>query len=231
MGKGILLVMFVLISIALVGQTSTKPSSPWQDAYSRRNYQLGITISQFRVLPYPDQREWPNAYPVCTDEARSQTYPFLEELYISSDWKSTGIVQCTFFYNSATMNRPLRASLMLGDLHSFTIFLFISEDGRQEPRLFLIKSGGPSDSYGDLLSTFAAAFGKPSTITREQYQTKAGSIFPNEIATWENTSSSIELKRFGDTTMVLQVTHLLKPLAAVFDRKLAEAQAEKAKKL
>src|ERR1700730_156610 len=67
-----------------------KPGSPWQDAYSRRNYQLGITISQFRTLPYPDQKEWPNAYVVCTDEARSQTFPF--HLYISSDLKGAGVV-------------------------------------------------------------------------------------------------------------------------------------------
>jgi hypothetical protein len=151
-------------------------------------------------------------------------------LYISSDWKSAGVVRWAFFYNDRTMNRPESAALMLGDIGSLTTFYFISEDGRQEPRLFLVKSGGPSDSYADLLNAFSVAFGKP-TITREQYQTRAGSIFPNEIATWENTSSSIELKRFGDTTRVLQVTHLLKPLEAVFDKKLAEAQAEKAKKL
>jgi len=231
MRKGILLLTLVVLPIASIAQTSIKPSSPWQDAYSRRSYQLGITISQFRALPYPDQKEWPNAYPVCTDEARSQTFPFLAELYISSDWKSAGVVQCTFFYNSGTMNPAERAALMLGDLASFTVFFFIPENGGQEPRLFLVKSRGSSGSYGDLLNTFSAAFGKPSTITREQYQTKAGSIFPNEIATWENTSSSIELKRFGETTEVLQITHLLKPLAAVFDKKLAEGQAMKAKKL
>lgn len=206
-----------------------KPGSPWQDAYSRRNYQLGITISQFRTLPYPDQKEWPNAYVVCTDEARSQTFPF--HLYISSDLKGAGVVQCTFFYNHGTSNVPESAALMLGNLGSVTTFYFISENGQQEPRLFLVKSVGPSDFYGDLLDTFAVAFGKPSAITHEQYQTKAGSIFPNEIATWENTLSSIELKRFGETTEVLQITCLLKPLAVVLDKKIAEGQAMKAKKL
>lgn len=230
MRQGILLLMLAVMPNVSVPQTATQPSSPWQDAYSRRNYRLGITISQFRVLPYPDQKEWPNAYPVCTDEARGQAFPFLEQLYISSDWKSAGVVQCTFFYNDKTMNRPEVAALMLGDLGSLTNFFFISEDGHKEPRLFLVKSGGPSSIYGDLLSTFVVAFGKPA-ITREQCQTKAGSTFPNEIATWENNSSSIELRQFGRTVEVLQVTHLLKPLAAVFDKKLAEGQAEKAKKL
>lgn len=221
----------LLIKVNLADASNFKPTSLWQDAYSRRNYQLGITISQFRALPYPDQREWPSAYPVCTDEARSQTFPFLAELNISSEWRSTGVVQCTFFYNDSTMNRPERAALMLGNLGSFTTFFFISENGRQEPRLFLIRSGAPSDSYVDLLNTFTMAFGKPSKITREEYQTKAGSVFPNEIATWENTASSMQLERFGQTIEVLQLTHLLKPLAAVFDKKLAEGQAEKAKKL
>jgi hypothetical protein len=230
MRQGILLLMLVVMPNISVSQTAAQPSSPWQDAYSRRNYQLGITISQFRVLSYPDQKEWPNAYPVCTDEARSQTFPFMEQLHISSDWKNAGVVQCTFFYNDKKINRPEIAALMLGDLGSLTNFFFISEDGHQEPRLFLVKSGGPSGTYMDLLNTFVVAFGKPA-ITKEQYQTKSGAAFPNEIATWENNSSSIELRRFGRTTEVLQVTHLLKPLAAVFDKKLAEGQAEKAKRL
>jgi len=61
MRQGILLLMLAVMPNVSVPQTATQPSSPWQDAYSRRNYQLGITISQFRVLPYPDQKEWPNA--------------------------------------------------------------------------------------------------------------------------------------------------------------------------
>lgn len=134
MRQGILLLMLAVMPNVSVPQTATQPSSPWQDAYSRRNYRLGITISQFRVLPYPDQKEWPNAYPVCTDEARGQAFPFLEQLYISSDWKSAGVVQCTFFYNDKTMNRPEVAALMLGDLGSLTNFFFISEDGHKEPR-------------------------------------------------------------------------------------------------
>jgi len=219
------------IKVNLADALNFKPSSPWQDAFSRRNYQLGITISQFRALPYPDQKEWPNAYSLCTDEARSQTFPYLAELYISSDWKSAGVVQCTFFYNSATMNRPERAALMLGDLSSLTTFFFISEDGKQEPRLFLVRSAGPSELYGDILQIFTVAFGKPSNVIQEQYRTMSGSIFPNETATWENAPSSIQLSRFGETTRVLQITHLLKPLAAVFDKKLAEGQAMKAKKL
>jgi hypothetical protein len=208
-----------------------KPSSPWPDAYSRRNYQLGITISQFRTLPYPDQDQWPNSYPICSDDPRGHTVPFLLDLIISDDWKNAGIIQCTFFYNSSAINQPLRAALMLGDISSLTSFYFISQEGQQEPRLFLIKSAGPSDSYGDLLKTFVAAFGKPSNITKEQFQTKTGSVFPNEIAVWENNNSSIQLSHFGQTTEVLQVTHSLKPLVAVFEKRLAEGQAMKAKKL
>lgn len=208
-----------------------KPSSPWPDAYSRRNYQLGITILQFRALPYPDQDQWPNSYPICSDDPRGKIPPFRLDLMISDDWKNAGVVQCTFFYESTAINQPLNAALMLGSLSSPTSFYFIAQEGQQEPRLFLIKSSAPSDSYGDLLKTFASAFGKPSNVVQENFQTKSGSIFPNEIATWENNNSSIQLSHFGQTTEVLQVTHSLKPLLAILEKRLAEGQAVKAKKL
>jgi hypothetical protein len=209
-----------------------QPSSPWPDAFSRRNYKLGITISQFRSIPFPDwgdQQGWPNAYPVCTDEARSKTLDF-SELYLSDEQKDAGVVECKFFWDSDSMGRR-EAALKMGSLYSTTTLFFISEDGQKEPRLFWIKSIGPSDSYQDLTDTFAVAYGKPTKIMQMPVQTKSGSTFTNEISTWDNLYSSIEIARYGETTNLLQVTYLLKPLAEVFDKKLAEERAKKAKTL
>jgi hypothetical protein len=219
------------VEINLTDVPILKPTSPWSDAYSRRNYQLGITISQFRTLAYPDQKEWPNAYAVCTDEAKSHTFPFLGELLLSDDWKKAGVVQCSFFYDSNVTNRPESAALMLGDIASVTKFFFISENEQQEPRLFLVQSGGPTENFEDLVGSFTVALAKPPEIKLEPFQTKAGGAFQNVKAIWGNASCSMELRRFGETTQILQVTHVLKPLAAVFEKKLAEGQSIKAKKL
>lgn len=218
------------LKLSLVELSS--PSSPWPDAFSRRSYKLGITISQFRSLPFPDwgdRQGWPNAYPVCTDEARSKVHDFFR-LDVSVDWKDAGVVECKFFADDGSMGIQ-EAALKMGSLYSTTTFLFIPEDGKVEPRLFLIKSVSGSDSYQDLKSTFAAAFGKPSKITQEPAQTEAGAVFSNEITTWENPSSTIEIARYGETINLLQVTYSLKPLAEVFDKKLAERRAKKAKTL
>jgi hypothetical protein len=243
MHKGILhLVPAILYSCFLVAQApvsnvdhndaaALKPSSPWPVAYSRRNFQLGISISQFRAAPYPDQKEWPGAYSVCTGDPRSLDPAFEVRLRISSDWKGAGVTACKFFYDSDVLKSPEEAGLVLGDINSRTTFFFISEDGRQEPRLFRIESGGPSGSYAELSNAFVSAYGVPSKASQEQYQTKGGSIFANKISTWENASSFIRLTQFGETTEVFEVVHSLKPLDKVFEKNLTEVTARKAKTL
>jgi hypothetical protein len=151
---------------------------------------------------------------------------------LSNDWKAAGVVKCGFFYDSDHLFKSTdSAGLVLGDLNSLTSFFFISEDGQQEPRLFLIKSGGPSDSFEPLIRAFTTALGKPAKTSKEPIQTQMGSTFENVTVTWENKSSVVEVQQFVETTQVLEVRHILKPLMGIFQKKLADGQAAKAKKL
>jgi hypothetical protein len=217
--------------LSLAAAANFKPKSPWPDAYSRRSYQLGILLSQFRSIPFPDQKDWPGAFPVCTNDPGSHELASIGKLNLPSDWKSAGVVECKFFYNSQAMHSIESAALLLSDWNSDTTFLFISKDGREEPRLFRILSEGPTDSYPSLTLAFISAFGPPSKTSHETYQVKSGGVFPNEVQRWENASSSIEVSQFGETTNLLRVTHILKPLDEVFGKKLLEVAADRAKTL
>jgi hypothetical protein len=219
-----------MLSLVMLLASTAAPQSPWPDAHARRTYQLGITLSEFRAIPYPDQQGWPNAYPVCTDEARSEKYPYRgEDLNISEDWKAVGVIKCTFFYDGRFGLSS--AGLMLGDFGSHTEFAFISEDGQKEPRLFLIKSGGPTGKFEDLVSAFSVALGKPSKVEKAKVQNRVGNAFENETVVWQGKSSRVELERYAATLRILEVRHILEPLDGIFVKKLAERTAIKAHNL
>jgi PDZ domain len=242
-----------------------KPKSQWPDAFSRRGYKLGITLSQFRNVPFPDMKEWPDSYSICTSDPSANTPSFSTdaaddrigqpsrsqditnmrvsvaaiEIGLPREWRQAEAVACKFFHVvkpdgfgvPASLSLPREGGLILGDLQSRTTFFFISEDGLKEPQLFRIDSSGPSSSYAELSDAFIAAYGAPSAIVKGAYQTKSGSTFTNEIATWKNESSSISLSQYGESTEVFHVTHLLVPLEKLFDAKLTELAAVKGKTL
>lgn len=227
MFKQISPLLFLTVSLSAGAADVTQ----WPDAYSRRNYTLGMSLSEFRSTRHPDQKEWPNAYPVCTDEPKAATYPFSADLNISSDWKGVGVVQCTFFYDISAMPRPFGAGLVLGGINSHTEFFFIPPSSGEEPRLFYITSGGPTENYDDLVLTFTEALGKPTSVKSERLQNKIGAEFNNTVTTWANKSSEIVVNRYGDTIHVFEVEHILTPLWNVFEKGLGHNRSENAKKL
>jgi hypothetical protein len=212
-------------TVNLAEAASVRPTSPWPSAFSRRNYQLGITLSQFRSLPYPDE---PPALPVCTDEVRASSF-LLAGLLLSDDWKRAGVVMCGFFRASGLFG--VSARLTLGNVDADTHCYFIRNGDDAEPRLFLVKSSGPTVAFEGLTQSFTVAVGKAPQLTTAQVQTKAGAMFQNDIATWENDVSFIRLERYGGTTELFSLTHALKPLMTIFDKKLAAVAAADAKKL
>jgi hypothetical protein len=215
----------LLASLPSVAQ----PTSPWPEAYARRDFKLGISISDFRQMPHPDQKESPNAFPVCAGDPNAMGYPYESDLEVAADWRTAGVTKCSYFYKSGPS--VYEAGIKMGDLNSTTSFYFISGEGGSEPRLFMILSGGPSQTYAELTNIFATALGKPAKVTNEPFQTRAGAIFENEVTVWKNASSQVEIRRFGVTTMVLQVKHTLNSLASLFERRIAESNAAKAKKI
>ena len=205
--------------------------SSWPDAFARRSYKLGMTLADFRATPYPDTKDWPTAYAVCSDEPRAASYPYQSDVSVSKDWREAGVIACTFFFESGPNKMVYSAGLILGDIPSQTKFYFIRATQDSEPRLFYITSGGPTAKYPDLLATFTQALGKPSSVKSDVVQNRLGATFKNDVATWSNTSSKVIVTRYGDTIYVLQVEHVLTPLWKVLESGLDTGRADKAKKL
>ncbi len=62
---------FAIFILSLLSFSATALESPqWPDAYARRDYKLGMSLTDFRNFPYPDQEKWPNSYPIASSLAR-----------------------------------------------------------------------------------------------------------------------------------------------------------------
>lgn len=215
--------------IALPAQAQTKLKKAEETAYSRRDYRLGITLSEFKAIPHPDQKDWPNAYPVCSDDERAKDSRF-DRANPPGRLVRAGVVGCHFFYDSKSFG-PSEAGLKINDLSALTTFLFIKADGEAEPRLFWIVTEGPAGQYDEVMDAFTAAYGKPASKANNTVQNRMGAAFQNTTTRWENGVSYIEALRYADNIQRFQINYGFKPLMKVFNQRLASPGTGDAKKL
>jgi len=210
--------LFCIVSIG-----SQALADDWADAYKRRVFQLGITIDEFRQIKHPDQKEWPNAYPVCTDE----TMPEKGISFFDLGWfKKTdsrhqlGVIMCEHFYvsSSSSSSSPNGAGLALVNTNSSTSYYFAVPKGGIEPVLYRIDSTGPSQAFSEIASAYERKLGDPHAFYEEELQNGLGAKFTNQIITYENESSQIILTSFGKNLKILSVRYLLKDVYAQVHR-------------
>lgn len=201
---------FILIFLFLSVNTGALAAS-WSDAYSRRNFQLGLTLSEFRKTIHPDQKEWPRAYPLCSSDPLAKNKDYTE-LFVRNPWSDFGVIKCQFFWQSSSDYSVSSAGLLLGDIPSHTEFYFYRPSNENEPVLFYITSGGPSGKFEELAGLFERSLGAPSIIQTETVKNGLGANFENTIIKYVSVSSEIEISRYGETLRVLSVEHRLTPV-------------------
>ncbi|HSE77649.1 MAG TPA: hypothetical protein VLG66_06560 [Alphaproteobacteria bacterium] len=205
----------------------------WEVAFARRDFQLGTTLSQFRATPFPDQGEWPGAFPICSNDPKAERdINFYEARLYDETLRRAGLVKCRYFYLSkgASLRTPTPAGLMLVDVGATTEFFFLKPEGAQDHILFWITSGGPTGRFHVLAETFIAAYGPPQADHVERWQTLTGTASDNRILVWSNEASEMELRELGDTAHVFRLTHRLKSLFAVLDRRIQRINRDNSRK-
>lgn len=214
---------------SLPALAQAKPKKAEETAFPRRDYRLGITLTEFKAIPHPDQQAFPNAYPVCSDEDRAKEARF-DRANPPSRFVRAGVIGCHFFYDSKSFG-PSEAGLKLGDMAVLTTFLFIKAESEVEPRLFWIVTEGPSGQYDDAMDAFTAAYGRPASRGNSPVQNRVGATFQNTTTRWDNAVSYIEALRYGDNIQRFQINHGFKPLMKVFNQRLGTPGTGDAKKL
>lgn len=227
----------VLVAAIFVSTTAaaTEPYSTaaWEAAFSRRDFQLGTTLSQFRATLFPDQTEWPGAFPVCSSDRRAEDdINFYEARLYDETLRRAGLIKCRYFYvaKSAPFKTPTPAGLMLVDVGATTEFFFLKPEGARDYILFWITSGGPAERFAGIAETFISAYGPPQADRIERWQTLTGTSFDNRVIVWSNDASEIELRELGDTAHVFRLTHRLKALFAVLEQRIRRINQENSRK-
>lgn len=206
--------------------------NPWPDAYSRRNLQLGMSLSDFKDQPYPDPDRNPNAYSVCSNEAKANDLGYTSARLFSDAFKAAGMVLCAYFYDyqiGSGSAMVMDAGVVLGDDSVSTSFYFIPDDSGTL-RLFWITTEGPSEWFMSLQQTMRKAYGEPQHRV-ETWQNKIGNAFDNDVLTWTSSSSQIEFKHYSSTINKFALRHTLTPLWAKLSKLLEAQDDEAAKKL
>ena len=81
-----------------------------------------------------------------------------------------------------------------------------------------------------LAETFIAAYGPPQADHVERWQTLTGTASDNRILVWSNEASEMELRELGDTAHVFRLTHRLKSLFAILDRRIQRINRDNSRK-
>lgn len=206
-------------------------SNPWPDAFSRRDFKLGMTLKEFKRVPFPDSDKSPSAFSVCSNEPKSRDAGYETAMLFSDVLETAGVIKCAFFFvdNISSVPMVFDAGLGLADTQVSTEFYFLPDDSSVQ-RLFWIQTSGPAEMAGALVPIMTKAYGEPAHRV-ETWQNQVGGKFDNDVYTWDNSSSEINLKHFGDKITVFNLRHTLNPLWQRFDQILDQHNTEAAKKL
>lgn len=202
----------------------------WPDAFSRRSFQLGITLEKFKSMMHPDSEKYPNAYVICSNEPKANNRRYYLSLFLTENMKKAGVIQCGYFYRDDVSGIELPAQMYMGDLVVNTEFYFLSSDSNAY-RLFYIVSYTPTSNYDSLLMMFRSVYGRPNNSSREVVSNYVGATFYNDINIWTNKVSKIKLTRYTDTLKTMQVRYTLDPLWDVYGERLMQISRENANRL
>jgi hypothetical protein len=202
--------------------------------YSLRGFQLGITLDDFRKVPYPDREKYPSGHAICTQdkEKKSLTYPSASQSQLepSGLFGRAGVVICRFYIYTrdmyaahaelrkyaGTLTKKSANELTEGFLDFAgvggqpTTFMFTPATLAKEKatRLFSIRVGLNNKHFDEVVTALKAKYGEPSGKATSLFKTMIGAQFENLTITWANGTSTIIVEKYADTLDVMSVSFL-----------------------
>jgi hypothetical protein len=208
---------------------TAKAAAGWASAYDRQGYKLGMTLSQFRQKPYPDEATARGTFAVCSGDKIISQGNYADAELFSASLERAGLTKCVFYRKaeiSANFDLALSAGLNFGDKPAPTEFYFMAPAADREPVLFWIKTKGPADGFDALAAALRKEYGPPAAKGVEPVRNVAGRRLDTPVIVWRNDVSQVRLKRFGETAEIFDLQHVLTPVMDELDRKLGQRSAD-----
>jgi hypothetical protein len=208
-------------------QDAAQSRGPRADAYDRRGYKLGITVAEFKRLPYPEKRAEFDASPRCSDgpwPTENVPFPFFLRY---PGWGSIGVIECRFF------DRHLDAAGLALGAHAEldNAFYFFAPEPSRDPILFYIETVGSQDNFASTVRAFEERLGKPTTSVKRTVQNRLGNSFSDLEVVYDNSSSTIVLEPYYESIDKFSVSYRLHPILLLVGRFLEKKFGKASDKL
>jgi hypothetical protein len=154
--------LFVLL---LAWADSAGAAQPRSRILNLRGIPLGMTMAQFRSMPFPDHDSFPAARPFCSNDPGVSKY---ESLQVEATMLQAGIVKCGYFSPEKSPDTG-EEKLVAAQLDVFgeavtPLFLFYQTDGSDDFRMAQITFGMPNQNASALIGLFQRAYGAPTSF-------------------------------------------------------------------
>jgi len=224
-----LLHFFILLTLFLpIVHANAEP-------YSLRGIQLGISVKNFKTIPYPD----PNKYKMnkgkvlsydfqnlCTGNSKVKDIRVQSILAVNAFEQKIGMKKCNFFWHTIVTEGEeytIETPFFMANLKVKASFDFIpSATKPNEYVLFRISIDHPLDRWHHLTQALSKKYGEPTEHESTMAQNAFGTRYERHTARW---------RRDGSTISVWQNTTDLKKMNTTYtlDRELSRIADLKSK--
>lgn len=225
--QSLLLALILSMSTAHAAEWS---KDGWERAYARRNYQLGMTLTDFRATTFPDLKYSPNAYAVCSNDIARGDYRYSYSVLLG-DLVGTGVIKCHYYFMNALIQRLDSAQLLAAEWGLPTDFYFVKPEGADDYFLYHIVSTSKAPIFSELLKAYTVALGSEPKLVTSTLQNRFGASFPNVVATWDNAVSTLKLHQYYSDLDTLAIELTLTPLVSIVEKRKLAVARERASKL
>ena len=223
-----IMAIYLLSSTATIAQ-EVNPES-WESAYSKRNVQLGITLEEFREIPFPDPSEHHHVVPtpVCSNDEIDGKAISMGYIADFTGYDKVGVIKCGYYgsykymVNSGQRDPSLvQISPYLVDWFPDANYYFYKPEGFESYYLFHIKTESRARwPYDVVLDALQRSIGVPTQQLIAMGQNEFGMAIESNTSIWENEVSRIKLVSNNGRLLNNTLDHELLPLLALVKAQL-----------
>lgn len=234
---------FVLIVVAIISTgvfaNELSPDS-WHEAYSKRNVRLGITLQEFRKIPFPDpDTEYHHIVPTpkCSNDQVANGPYSMGFLFDLTDYEKVGVIKCGYYGTYTYMVNPYmdeqsleQISPLLVDWAPDANYYFYKPDDSSSYYLFHITTG-ENWPYHPIAKAFEEALGEPTHRDSVALQNAFGATVTSTTSIWDNGISRIRLVSNNGSIDRHTLDYELTPILNVVRAKLEDIKKESRSRL
>lgn len=193
--------MAIALAAAAAMTVHSAGAAELADPVGFRGYNLGITLDEFRKMPFVDKANG-DAKPFCTgdkvNEKDQGSYNIATKVYGLAG--EVGVIRCGYYrYDKKSKFQPGWGNgvINIADIGEFIVDFWFTpkgDDPAVSQRLYEISFMTNIDYYARLTGALEAKYGPPHKSEKGSIQNKAGANFDAETLLWANDNAEVRVQ-------------------------------------